>query len=325
MMIVPDIRAGFRGVLPEPLLDRCRRIAYSPRACECWSWWIRQSFRARPPRTLNEKIRWRMATDRRPILTQFADKLAVREYVTKTVGAQHLPVLYLAAHSIEEIVKAELPPRYVLKPTNGSSAVLFVDSEVDPSSNFPKFDRKQAWPLLTAWVHPTQLASQDCAELVRRWLTRTYSPYEWAYRNIQPHLIAEEWLVDEAAGSTVPRDYKLWCFNGRVAFIQVDLERFERHQKALFLPDWSPIDGEISYPRPAVCPDPPPQLDSLIRIAQALAAPVDMVRVDLYDIGDRVIVGELTNYPEAGIGAMDPEELFSELATDWIPSDVSAT
>ena len=42
------------------------------------------------PRTLSEKLQWRILYDRRPLLQVTCDKVAVREYVAARVGPQHL-------------------------------------------------------------------------------------------------------------------------------------------------------------------------------------------------------------------------------------------
>ena len=39
-----------------------------------------------PPTTFSEKVRYRMAVDRRAILVTFVDKVAVRRYVAERVG-----------------------------------------------------------------------------------------------------------------------------------------------------------------------------------------------------------------------------------------------
>ena len=44
----------------------------------------------------------------------------------------------------------------------------------------------------------------------------------------------------------------------------------------------------------------------MIRIAETLGAETDFVRVDLYDLGDRVVFGELTNTPNAGKNCRRP-------------------
>ena len=43
----------------------------------------------------------------------------------------------------------------------------------------------------------------------------------------------------------------------------------------------------------------------MVRIAEALGAETDFVRVDLYDLGDRIVFGELTNTPNGGLTGID--------------------
>jgi hypothetical protein len=52
---------------------------------------MRHRFDASPPVTLNEKILFKMAFDRRPILKTLADRIAVRDYVQERVGGHVLP------------------------------------------------------------------------------------------------------------------------------------------------------------------------------------------------------------------------------------------
>ena len=60
----------------------------------------------------------------------------------------------------------------------------------------------------------------------------------------------------------------------------------------------------------------------MVEVAEALSKGVDFVRVDLYQVGERVVFGELTNYPAAGLQAMTPEHVFSELGRSWNPWQV---
>jgi len=41
------------------------------------------------------------------------------------------------------------------------------------------------------------------------------------------------------------------------------------------------------------------------------------VRVDLYALGDRIVVGELTHYPEGGNASFDPPEWEVRLGMLW--------
>jgi hypothetical protein len=47
-------------------------------------------------------------------------------------------------------------------------------------------------------------------------------------------------------------------------------------------------------------------LDEMISLAELLGHGIDSVRVDPYTIGERIIAGELTVYPEGGAAPFDP-------------------
>ena len=74
-------------------------------------WWqARRALHAPPsPETFTGKVRYKMAFDRRPLLTTFADKLASRDYVEAVLGPGFLPDLYLATDRPEEIRRDALP------------------------------------------------------------------------------------------------------------------------------------------------------------------------------------------------------------------------
>jgi TupA-like ATPgrasp len=44
---------------------------------------------------------------------------------------------------------------------------------------------------------------------------------------------------------------------------------------------------------------------------------VDLVRVDLYDLGDRVVFGELTNYPTSGRERFSPSQWDTTFGSYW--------
>jgi hypothetical protein len=61
----------------------------------------------------------------------------------------------------------------------------------------------------------------ELVRLARRWLASDFNLVgrEWAYRNIERAVYAEELLRGEEGGS--PADYKLFVFSGKVRLIQV--------------------------------------------------------------------------------------------------------
>src|SRR6516225_10716995 len=78
------------------------------------------------PKTFQQKILYRKLFDRRPLLTKFADKYAVRDYVAERVGSHILPELYYSTTEPETIPFDKLPSRFVIKPTHGSGWVELV-------------------------------------------------------------------------------------------------------------------------------------------------------------------------------------------------------
>jgi hypothetical protein len=287
-----------------------------------WLWWLRHRvlFMCRDPQTLNEKIRYKMVHDRRPILTLLADKYAVRTYVADRVGRQALTEVYAVVADPDAIPWQALPKRFALKATHGSGATILADDRTSPDVGIPDFIEKRPWGVL-ARIHPDRLqADPRRDDLLHAWLRSNYwrslGKTEWAYRDIPPRLIIEELL--EVDGDSPP-DYKLYCFDGRVAFLQVIRDRLNGGHQERYTPNWAPI-GESSRLVVADEPAPPPHiLPELLETASKISAGIDFVRVDLYDVNGRVVFGEVTNYPMAGSPTLEPESLFSEMAADWEP------
>lgn len=264
-----------------------------------------------PPQTFFEKVRYRMATDRRPILVTLADKLAVREYVRERVGEEHLTRLYHVATSAGELRDAELPREFVLKATHGSGGVLVVGDHVPRSARLP------APPVGWTWLqaHPDALDRDRLAAVCDEWLGLRYAyGVEWAYSRVTPRIMVEELL---AAGGRVCDDYKLYAFGGRVALVHVSHDRFGSFLRGFYTPEWERLDVRLKdYPAAPPLPR-PTRLDEIVSTAERLAAGLDFVRVDLYDAPDRVVVGELTIYPGSGNEWFEPREFDVRLGRLW--------
>ncbi len=272
-----------------------------------------------PPATFNEKVRYKMLADRRPLLRTFADKLAVRAYVEARVGAGVLTELYAVTDVPETLVQAEIPREFVLKPTHASGAVVVV-------ADFAPFERELPVPparWAQSLVRPERVCWDRLIGLARDWVSRdyerdarTYAWREWAYRDLPRRILVEQLLED---GGEVPRDFKFFVFHGRVRMVQVDSNRFDVHARSLYTPSWERLDAKSAkYPHGGDT-ERPGQLAEMIEIAAALGAETDFVRVDLYCLPERVVFGELTNYPEAAAGFFEPPELDRWLGQWWAP------
>ena len=61
----------------------------------------------------------------------------------------------------------------------------------------------------------------------------------------------------------------------------------------------------------------PDNLTDTIKVTEELSKGFKFLRVDLYNVKDKIYFGELTFYPAAGMGAFVPEE-WDEKLGNWI-------
>lgn len=251
------------------------------------------------PSTFNEKVMARGLFDTRPILRQFADKFAVRDYVSKRLGEDFLPELYCVTRSPRDIPFNRLPGSFVAKPTHGAGWVRLVRDK----------------------------NTLDRAELVRQcdyWLTQNFYKQhrERVYKDIVPRILIEE-LIDDG-GPAAPTDYKFMVFHGRVEMVCIIVDRFANTRGYFLDRDWNMLEAglvnkaaSIKAELPSKCPSRPPHFEEMIRAAEILAKDVDFVRVDFYDTPKKIYFGELTTTPGAGLASYQPADFDAELGRLW--------
>ena len=150
-------------------------------------------------------------------------------------------------------------------------------------------------------------------ELLKRWLTpalykKTREPN---YKFLKPKIIVEEFVSHD--GMTIPDDYKIFCFHGVPKFIQVDSDRFTGHTRNFYDTEWRRLDVEWNYPNRLLDHPKPEALIEMLEVASELSVPFDFIRVDLYAIGKKLWVGEITNCPENASGVFKTREMERQL------------
>jgi hypothetical protein len=244
------------------------------------------------PSTFNEKVIWRMVFDRREILARLQDKYALRAHVKARMGGDILPKLYWVTTNPSDIPIADLPARFVVKPTHGSG-----------------------------WVYPVpdkaRLEVADLEAVCRGWLAQNYYDLEqeWAYKHIVPRIIVEE-FVDDGAGR-YPTDYKIYVFHGRAHLIQVDTARFEDHRRDIYDTTWTRLEATSEYQNADRLLPRPKHLTQMIACAEALAGKLDFIRVDFYDTHERPYLGEVTTTPGGGMNVWRPVEFARRMGGLW--------
>jgi len=134
---------------------------------------------------------------------------------------------------------------------------------------------------------------------------------EHNYRYLRPSIVIEP-LLDNIDAMI---DYKFFVYNNVVKFIQVDVARFKSHKRSIYLPDWTLTDIEYNYETADVLPR-PDLLTEMLQVAQIVSMNFEFIRVDFYNIGRKLYIGELTHCPEQAHGrfrSIDEERKLSQI------------
>lgn len=224
-----------------------------------------------------------------PPIGQFVDKVAVKQFVAERIGTEHvIPTLYAGS---------QLPPRsernwplpYVIKTNNGSGGNIFVR------------DRPN-WDAIEAKV--ATFLSHDHARVGG----------EKFYSQVAPQVLVEPFIAE---GNDLPLDYKFFTFDGKVRFIQVDTDREHAHKRAFFDAEWKRLPVKLGYPEDPTDIQAPRKLAKMLQLVSALGAGFSFVRVDFYEVGDRLLFGELTFTPESGLTKFEPRSVDADLGALW--------
>lgn len=275
---------------------------------------VARLWRTRHPRTFRDKVRYKMLRDHRALVVTFADKVAVRDYVTEAIGAEYLPRVYAVVDDPDELHDVCLPDAYVAKPTHGSGAAIVISDRAPIDARLPR--AQHSW--VYRHVRPEFASRDEVVEIARHWLSQLYGQgpnREWVYGQMPRRVIVEELLSD--AGGGIPDDYKFFVFHGTCHFVQVDGGRFGRRTQDFFRSDWQHLPLSGGMPRAERVPAKPALLGEMVAVAERLGADTDFVRVDLYELGGRVVFGELTSFPAGGDSPFDPEYFDEEFGRPW--------
>ena len=255
------------------------------------------------PTRYTEKIQWYKLYYRDPVMQQCADKYLVREYV-KGKGLEHiLNDLYAVFQSPEEISLEELPDKFVLKLSNGSSTNMLVED-------------KTALDIVVVQSRFKDFYAQSGASAGR----------EWVYQMGQkPVIVAEQYLEDPSTINRALRDYKILCFNGKPAYIICVAGRYtDQYCHVVYDTAWNKQNVIIGESSAAADYEKPEKLDEMLRIAEILSADFPAARIDLYHIQGKIYFGEITFFPWSGYMKFTPDAWDFELGKHFALPKVNA-
>ncbi len=228
----------------------------------------------RNPKTLDEKLNWLLVHYIGPEHAAYADKLAVRDFVSDRGLGDLLPEIYGIWSHTEEIPLDSLPDQFVLK-CNHASGGMYYEIVRDKSA--------VDWPSVLNRLE----------KMLHKNYAQTHCEYQYGY--ITPRIYAEEFLDD---GRDIRlTDYKVYCFYGKPHCIMTCTDRDKSLKKIFYDLNWNYLDYEEgASPKDAVV-EKPMGLQVMLDAAAVLSKPLPFARVDFYDVAGKVYFGEITLTP----------------------------
>jgi hypothetical protein len=247
------------------------------------------------PQDFNAKLEWYKVYFRPKILTTLADKYEVRSFVKEKIGAKYLNELYDFYDSPEKIDFNKLPNSFIIKAnhTNGHNIIVKNKDDLDKKKVIKKFKK---------WLGKNQYYRRG---------------QEWAYKDVKPKIVIEKFLKEDEKDTLV--DYKFYCFNGVPKFIDVHLDRGNKHKQQCFdlnfelLPFRKGKVNDINY---FTNFEKPSNLEEMVELVKVLSQKLPFVRIDFYSVHGRSVFGEMTFYPSDARKKFYPEE-YNEIIGDY--------
>lgn len=248
------------------------------------------------PQDLNEKMFWLSRYWRNPLITLCSDKYKVRQFLEEKGCGDILNEQYGVYDRGEDIDFEKLPDKFVLKCNHGSRMNIIVEDK-------------------------NKLNIPETIATLNKWVKFQYGRgTEWQYKAIEPKILAEKYLESQD-GKMI--EYQIFCFNGKPMFFLVrnDLRKSEVDKASIeyavsYTMDWKRVymrkDEEqfnFELPKPA-------NYEKMIEYAKRLSEGFPQVRVDYYEIDDRLVFGELTFSSNGSVQSNYKDEYIKSLGNE---------
>ncbi len=248
------------------------------------------------PKTYNEKIQWLKLYGRTPINTIMSDKYAVKQYIKEIIGEQYVIPLIGVWNDPEQIDFDSLPEQFVLKCNHNSGLGMCIcrdKSKIDIANTIKELNKG----LKEDYFLPSR---------------------EMAYKNIPHRIIAEQYMEDPETQEL--RDYKFFCFDGVPKVLFISSGRLNGEKSVTF--DFFDMDfGHLpitnGHPNAKITPGKPKCFDEMKHLAAVLSRGIPHVRVDFYEVGQKVYFGEFTFSHWGGFKPFEPKE-WDIIFGEWI-------
>lgn len=255
---------------------------------------MHKSLNLNPPLTFNEKLQWLKLFDRHDSYSKLVDKYEVKKYVADAIGEEYIIPTFGIWERVSDVDFNGLPNQFVMKCTHDSQS--FIICKDKNSLNIKDVKSKLSKCLVK-----------------NKWY---YQGREYPYKDIQPRIIAEQYLVDESGKEL--KDYKFFCFNGEPKMLLIVSGRGKDQCQDFYDMDFNLLPvHRINHPNSNVKRFPPKNFEKMIELAKVLSNGFPHIRVDFYNINGAIYFGELTFFSGGGNMRFEPDEWDSILGS-WI-------
>lgn len=253
---------------------------------------MKKKLNLKSPKTFNEKINW-MKLYKYPndsLVIKCTDKYEVRSYVESKGLGNILNDLYFVWNNSGEIIWSEVPEKFVIKCNHGCGYnIICADKK--------KFDIEENKKKINLWMN------EDFGKV-------SGEPH---YSKINRKIICEKYLGKDIL------DYKFFCFKGEPKFLYISraIEGSHHGMKADF---FDLEGGKMPFRRTdhESFDSIPPMIKNMneaIEICKTLSSDFEFVRVDLFEVEEKIYFSELTFSPCTGMMPISPEQFDNNLGS----------
>ena len=231
----------------------------------------------------------------------YADKYKVKDYINNlNIKGLNVPKTLQTLDINNNILDLNsLPKNCVIKTNNGSGVIIIIkDNKIQKM-----FGGGRKY--------------KGLVNEYKNWKSKCIKPHitptEHHYKYIKPVILVEEYL-----GNNI-KDYKFFCFFGKVKFFSIDDNRNDKnkHCRNFYDINYNLLQFSKEIKKCSYMISQPSKLQKMIKISEFISKIFEFCRVDLYEINSKIYFGELTFIPAAGRSDIKPEKFDYEIGKLW--------
>jgi len=255
------------------------------------------------PKSFNEKLNWIKYNCKNIVKNKIIDKYEFKDYIKEKLGDGYTIPLIKVFNDIDDINFDGLPNKFVIKLTRGGKDkfVRIIKDKTKVNLDKIKYDFKY------------ELA------LRRRWYQKNLGKNDININEKTPERVIIEEYAEQKDGQLY--DYKIHCFLGEPKLIICVKDRNNGKYKIRYYDiDWNPLNIHRDDQKILADFEKPNNYEKMLEISRILSKDFPFVRVDFYEVGDKVYVGEMTFIPLGGFCRFEPVEWDYKLG-EWLDLD----